>query len=83
MDAPNAIGAAASDEQERRAPHVEDTLDRLGRSLTAAMDQAPDYGVAEQGCRPGPFILLSVPPVLLWRVDEVCDNEGGMNGRFF
>ena len=49
-------------------PHpVEDPLGRLGRSLPADVGQARDYGVVSPDCRPGPFVLISVPPVLLWR----------------
>ena len=46
----------------------EDPLGRLGRSLPAATGQARDYGVVAQGCLSGLFVLLSVPPVMLWSV---------------
>ena len=67
-----------------RSPHpVEDPLGRLGRSLPTATGQARDYGVVAQGCWPVPFILLSVPPVLLWRVAKGCDDEGGGRRSLF
>ena len=65
-------------------PHpVEDPLVRLGRSLPAAAGQARDYGVVSQGRWPGPFFLVLVSPLMLWRVAKECDDERGVSGRLF
>ena len=50
-------------------PHpVENPLGRLGRSLPTGIVHPRDCSVAAQGRRPVSFVMLSVPPVLLWRV---------------
>ena len=81
--APTVIGAVASHKKERRAPHVEDTLGCLSRSLPAAAGQSSNYGVVAQVRWPGPFVLLLVPPMLLCRVSEGCEDEGCVSGRIF